>query len=106
MVDQQQWDSAISSYLTVMKSAGVGNSLRAQRSRYLQRLRDVCGDHGPWDVTTEQLVEFVGGVSCRGSRNSRKLATDAVRSFYAWGEQRGSVAENPAVSALIEPADA
>jgi hypothetical protein len=99
MASQQQWDSAINSYLSSMKLAGVGHSVRAQRRRYLVRLQGTYGNCGPWDVSTEQVADFLTSATC--NRVSRQAAADAVEFFYAWGVQHGWVQDNPASNARL-----
>ena len=94
MDGQRQWDAAVNSYLSAMKSAGVGNSTRVTRRSWLTRLNESCQECGPWDVSKAQIAEFLNQVTQH--RSSRKKAADAVRSFYAWGQQRGWIEDNPA----------
>lgn len=67
---------------------------------YLGRLKVHCADRGVSLLTADRriLEEFIGPVAHQSglAPQSRRPLIAAVRSFYAWANERGVLAENPA----------
>lgn len=64
-----------------------------------QRLGRWAGDRSLWDLTDEDLADWISGL---GAANTRIAARAAVRSLYQWARKRGLVEVDPTED-LVKP---
>jgi len=89
-----QWKVALDGFTMWMVAAGATPQTRRLRRHQITRLAQRSGRVGPWQVTGDDLVSFIGNPAWQ--LETRKSARSAVRSFYRWAEESGRVDVNPA----------
>ncbi|MDT4934060.1 MAG: integrase/recombinase XerC [Pseudonocardiales bacterium] len=91
-----EWLDAIAAFLTALRAAGRPDTTIGLRHYQLRRLAAAMAPSGPWEVTGEQLVEWVGGQSW--GREYRRSWRSAIRGFYRWAHGAGYVERDPALA--------
>lgn len=99
------WSEWIEGWLTALRAAGRASTTIASRRQILAQLsREVTG--GPGDVTTEQLLtwmglevwdEDLGRLRPRWSRERRRAVRAALVGFYRWAHGSGRLDVDPAL---------
>jgi len=88
------WARAIDEYLSAQRAAGSPTTTCTTRVQHLEHLaRRVNAD--PWDLTTDQLVEYAGDQTW--ARETRRGRRSTFRSFWLWAINTGRAAENIAL---------
>lgn len=87
-----EWVVAIAAWLVTLRAAGRSRpTIRLRRYQLGRLAAEVAG--GPWDVTGDELVSFVGGQAW--GRESLRSWRSALRGFYGWAHATGRVADDP-----------
>jgi integrase len=108
------WSEWIEEWATALRAAGRASSTIGSRRQVLAQLsREVTG--GPGDVTTQQLLEWMGlevwdedlgRLRPRWSVERRRAVRAALVGFYRWAHGSGRVQSDPAlVLPAVRPAD-
>jgi len=90
--DHETWSGAIRRYGAWL-SIGASRGTVHLRCYYLEKLAGHCEPIGPFDVTEDNLVEFL--TARRWQAETRKSARAAVRGFYRWALDAGQIASDP-----------
>lgn len=88
------WHHAIDAYRRRLQAAKLTEGTVRLRVYQLTRASIELPVKGPWDVTTEQLTDWLAGHTW--GRNSVYSYRNVLRGFYGWAEQSGYVDRNPA----------
>lgn len=96
------WSEAVGAWCRALRAAA--RSPETVKLRRAQVLRIAAGlDVGPWEVTTSDLLDFLGAQVWK--RDTLRSHRAALRSFYAWAVTAGHVATSPALGLpTIRPA--
>lgn len=94
--DCRLWTEAIAAWLLALRAAGRPKSTIGLRSYQLRRLAAAMAPAGPWEVTGEQLVAWVGAQDW--ARETRRSWRAGFRGFYRWAHGMGYVATDPALA--------
>ena len=87
------WAQAVEDYSAAQRVAHrAPSTIRLRRDQLSQLARYV--DVGPWDVTYDDLMSWLG--SGEWSQERRRSIRTTLRGFYRWGLASGSILENPA----------
>jgi integrase len=108
------WSEWIEDWVTALRAAGRASSTIGSRRQVLAQLsREVTG--GPGDVTTAQLLEWMGlevwdielgRLRARWSVERRRTVLSALTGFYRWAHGSGRVEVDPALTLpAVRPAD-
>lgn len=89
---------AIQAWTTWMLAAGRPPTTIGLRTYHVRRVMNEIGT-SPWDLTTEELVEYLA--SKTWSPETRRSYRASLRGFYSWAQATGRRVDNPA--ALIPP---
>lgn len=89
------WVEAISSWLVALRAAGRPETTIGLREYQLNRLAAAMAPRGPWEVSGEALVGWLG--SQAWARDTRRSYRSAIRGFYTWATDRGYCDGNPAL---------
>lgn len=91
-----EWAAAIAAWLATLRAAGRPATTVGLRNYQLRRLAESLAPAGPWSVTGDELVEWIGGHGwAPGTLRSYR---SALRSFYRWGHAHGFIAVDPALA--------
>lgn len=90
------WHAALGSYRRYLQAAGQPASTVGLRVYHLTRCACEMGDLGPWEVSDEDLADWLAGH--RWSRETARSVRSSLRGFYAWALALGHVDHNPAAS--------
>lgn len=90
----RDWLDAIALWLIVLRATGARPKTIALRRYQLTRVGRELGI-GPWAVTGEQLLMWVGSQVGWGSRDTLRSYRSALRSFYGWARESGRVSIDP-----------
>ncbi|QAY70486.1 tyrosine-type recombinase/integrase [Xylanimonas protaetiae] len=89
------WRAALDAWSAAMRADGRAESTIAARCKYVRAFaRDVEADD-PWSVVHDDLATFVAAHA--GTSASAYSHRSALRTFYAWAEGAGHVAQSPAL---------
>ncbi|PSL02505.1 site-specific recombinase XerD [Haloactinopolyspora alba] len=88
------WEAVVVSWQRSMRSAGRADSTTRKRGWQVRRLAADVAPLGPFDVTHDDLVEWMAGKSWEAS--TRYPYRSAVRAFYRWAVEVGHIDESPA----------
>jgi integrase/recombinase XerC len=101
-LDGPPWGAAIAAWLVALQAAGRPETTIGLRGYQLRRLAAAMAPLGPWEVTGEQLVAWVGGQDW--SRETLRSWRSALRGFYRWAHGAGYVDVDPALALpSVEP---
>lgn len=89
------WSNALTEYTTAMRAAGRSRETIKLRGSQLRRMA-VALRVGPWEVTTADLLAWIGGRTW--SRETLRSHRAAARSFYGWALGAGHVDKSPAAA--------
>lgn len=88
-----EWHSPICDWCCRLTAAGRSTETIRTRSDHLRRAARALGG-SPWDVTEDQLLEWVGGEDWR--RETRRSVYASLRSFWGWAAGSGRCSMSPA----------
>ena len=88
------WVEPLADYSRYLMGLGRTRTTTETRANAMRRFARENPSLGPWDVTFDDLVSWLGGK--RWAAETRKLHRDAMRSFYRWAEDSGRATTNPA----------
>lgn len=88
------WQRPIADYQTFMRSLGRIESTVGARSSQLARFAREHPSLGPWEVSLDDMVRWLGGK--RWSPEMRRAHRGALRNFYTWAVETERTTENPA----------
>lgn len=91
---QPGWRQPLTDYRRWLRAQSVTHATVQARTERLERLARQTGAPDPWQVTDDDLVEWLAGG--RHARETVRAGRSAVRSFYGWAHQTGRVPSNPA----------
>jgi len=102
MLIPEQWTSPITDYLAAQKAGGATRATISARAQHLANLaRGLNGS--PWEVTPQQLVDWVSARSW--SRETRRGRRATFRSFWEWAVAAERTTANPALALpAVKPA--
>lgn len=87
------WADEISSYLGALRAGGSPETTINTRRQHLQHMARRI-NREPFEITTEQLVEWAGAQKwAPATRRSRRTT---LQSFYRWAKASGRTKRNPA----------
>lgn len=92
-----RWGSPLAEYLKTLVAADIAASTVNLRSYQIRVLSRGFLESSPWEVTGDQLVEFLADQVTWGT-SAKRAARSAYRGFFAWGVKRGHIAVSPADS--------
>lgn len=87
------WGTAIAEWDAHSRAAGAPETTRRTRRDHLGRLARRIRV-GPWEVTSEALLEYVA--SADWAAETRRAHRTTLRVFYSWALEAGHVSESPA----------
>lgn len=90
-----EWQQAVALWMLTLRAAGRPETTLQLREYQLRRVAAAMAPAGPWEVTTEQLVAWLGVLDW--SRETRRSYRSAIRGFYRWAHGVGLVEHDPAV---------
>jgi integrase/recombinase XerC len=93
------WVDAISTWLVVLQAAGRPSTTIRLRRYQLQRVAEGLAPSGPWQVSGDALVAWLGGQDWQAE--TRRSWRSALRGFYGWGFASGRCEIDPS---LVLPA--
>lgn len=96
------WESAIERYLIAQRSAGHPDTTIVARRQHLANLAAHIAVSDPWQLTGEQLVEWVG--TREWKPETRRSRRSTFRSFYRWARHEKLTKQNPAAALERVPA--
>lgn len=100
----ESWLTEIEAWAVAMRGAGFTGPTITTRTDHLRRCARAVGWHqGPWEVTSEDLLGWVGQQTW--ARATRRSVYSSLQGFWRWGHGSGRIDHNPA-DALprVEPA--
>ena len=96
------WDDAVAQYLVALRAGGAREQTIGLRRSQLARIGRGVGV-GPWDVTGEQLVAWLGERDW--SPETRRSHRSALRAFFRWALETGRRRDDPSgCLARVKPA--
>lgn len=87
------WERALSSYSLELRAANRSPGTIKLRTHYLRRLARHYAGRGPWQLTAEELVEWLAGPEWRAE--TRKSARAALVTFYRWAVDTERIDTDP-----------
>ncbi|HWJ10977.1 MAG TPA: tyrosine-type recombinase/integrase [Nocardioides sp.] len=87
------WVTAITEFLSWSRAAGAPATTLRTRREHLQLLAKAM-PCGPWEVTTDDLIEWFASRDWKP--NTRRSRRTTYRAFYAWAIEREYVEKSPA----------
>lgn len=87
------WCEPIEAWLSTLVAAGRRAETIRLRRYQLERVAAGVAPVGPWEVTTEQLVAWLGRQDWE--RETRRSWRSALQGFYRWAHRRGLAAVDP-----------
>jgi len=87
------WVEPLDQWEAWMRAADRPVTTRYLRDYQMRRFAAEAGCH-PWDVTTDELVAWLGGQEW--ATETRRSYRAALRSFYGWAHTSGRMSHNPA----------
>lgn len=100
-----EWATAINEFTAWLRAGGQAQGTLRLRRWGLNNLAVATSPHGPWEITTAQLQEWIGNPDW--SPNTRKSARATVCRFFQWAQATRRRQDNPAallLSIRIPPA--
>lgn len=104
-VVRTQWQLPIDDWSTAQRAAGLASTtIRARRDLLAQLSREVIAD--PWDVTENDLIEWMGlevwdvdlgRLRSRWSLERRRFVRTTLQRFYSWAHGTGLVDDDPSL---------
>ncbi|SDP46809.1 Site-specific recombinase XerC [Klenkia soli] len=88
------WNVELATWATWLRASDNSPLTIAQRTYHLRRLACALPQWGPWDITLDDLADWMGGLEI--STSSRRSLLQSLRAFYRWGLTTGRVSMNPA----------
>lgn len=88
------WAEAEAAWSRVLRAAGRSEQSIALRRHQLGRLAAAMRPRGPWSVTTDDLIGWLGSQSW--ARETLRSHRAMARGFYRWAHGAGLVAVDPA----------
>lgn len=88
------WTGALQSWVVHLRAAGRPETTIRTRLDHLRRFARVGGVPDPWDVTTDDLLEWTGREGW--SREYRRSIRNSLIAFYRWGVDQGHMDVSPA----------
>lgn len=88
------WAEPLRAWGAWLTAAGRPSTTRRQRDYQLRRAAQAFHRKSPWDVTTDELLEWLAAQSW--GPESRRAYRAALRSFYGWAHAAGRTTHNPA----------
>lgn len=89
-----EWRAGIEQWVCVLRAGGRSAETIRTRTDHLRRAARAL-PVGPWAVTAEQLLIWVGSTEWR--RETRRSVYASLRGFWAWGVAAGRCTTSPAV---------
>ncbi len=89
-----EWATEISSWAASLRAGGREESSIRTRTDHVRWLAAWAGERGPWELTLEDLVEWMG--SKTWASETRRNVRSSLRGFYTWGVKMRRITENPA----------
>lgn len=93
--ESMEWVAAITAFGDWGKASGYPDTTVRTRREHLQLLAKSM-PHGPWSVTSEDLLEWFDGRDW--AINTRRSRRTTLRAFYRWAVDEGHVQVSPALS--------
>ena len=87
------WDGPLEQWGAWLRAADRPATTRYLRGYQMRRFATEHGGH-PWDVTTDDLVAWLGGQEW--ATETRRSYRAALRSFFGWAHTSGRMNHNPA----------
>lgn len=92
MTYSREWADALDRYTLVMRAASRSDAtIRARRDQLAHLARRI--GVGPWEVTCDALLEYVGAQ--RWMQETRRGRYAGFREFWRWGRRAGLISSNP-----------
>lgn len=88
------WTGALQGWVVHLRAAGRPETTIRTRLDHLRRFARVGGISDPWDVTTNDLLEWTGREGW--SREYRRSIRNSLIAFYRWGIDQGHIGSSPA----------
>lgn len=90
----KDWEAAVGAWLVSLRAAGRPYTTIRLRSYQLSRLARDVAPAGPWELSGDELVQWIG--SQGWSNDTMASFRSAVRTFYRWATQTGRAKRSPA----------
>ena len=88
------WSRLIAEWSTWLAASHAPATTIGTRTEHVAWLATWAQGRGPWQLTLEQLVEFMG--SREWAQSTRRGVRASIQRFYAWGHATGRTTTNPA----------
>lgn len=89
-----EWLEAVRGWETYLRAASRPDTTIYLRTYHLRRLAHEHDNHGPWELTFDDLTAWLGRYAW--ADETRRAYRASLRSFYAWGQLAGHVPLSPA----------
>lgn len=93
------WAREIDGYLTALKGAGRSPETVKARRQQLRMLARWAGRRSPWNLSTDDLLEWMA--SRDWAQERRRSVRSTLQGFYRWGVGSGRTEHDPAQSLPI-----
>ncbi|MCM3577457.1 tyrosine-type recombinase/integrase [Micrococcus luteus] len=90
------WDEALNHWTAWLRAADRASGTIKLRQSQVRRLAADVAPLGPWDVTADDLVAWLGRPGW--SADTRRSHRAAVRTFYGWATSTGRLTVDPAAA--------
>lgn len=90
------WSRLIAEWATWLAASHAPSTTISTRTEHVAWLATWAKGRGPWHLTLEQLVEFMG--SREWAQSTRRGVRASIQRFYAWGLATGRATSNPAAA--------
>ncbi len=99
------WSEPLKVFRRWLRASGSSDQTAGTYLLYLRALARETGALDPWQLDEDDLVDWLS--RHQWSRETKRSARTAVRSFYRWAATTGRIAENPAERLpVVRPAPA
>lgn len=91
-----QWGAPAADYMNTLRAASQSPQTIYLRGYQLRALSYAFADRSPWEVTGQDLVDYLADQSW--SASTKRSARTAIRGFYDWAVREGHVDRSPALA--------
>lgn len=89
-----EWAAHLAAWTLALRAAGRPETTIRTRHEHVRLLSVWAGERGPWSLTTDDLVTWMGGRTW--ARETRRGVRSSLRGFYSWAVLTGRTTTSPA----------